>query len=79
MLSNDDFSKSIYDNQKKRPIKFCNVVFLNGDNFCKAFAGAQVNLSYHEWRSSVKNYIAILYTDFIQSLMVSTPHKFAQI
>ena len=28
-----------------------NVVFLDGDNFCKAFAGAQVNLSYHEWRS----------------------------
>ena len=28
-----------------------NVVFLDGDNFCKAFAGAQVNLSYYEWRS----------------------------
>ena len=28
-----------------------NVVFWDGDNFCKAFAGAQVNLSYHEWRS----------------------------
>ena len=26
-----------------------NVVFLDGDNFCKAFAGAQVNLSYYEW------------------------------
>ena len=25
------------------------VVFRDGDNFCKAFAGAQVNLSYHEW------------------------------
>ena len=29
-----------------------NVVFRDGDNFCKAFAGAQVNLSYHEWRSN---------------------------
>ena len=28
-----------------------NVVFRDGDNFCKAFAGAQVNLSYHEWQS----------------------------
>ena len=27
------------------------MAFLDGDNFCKAFAGAQVNLSYHEWRS----------------------------
>ena len=25
-----------------------NVVFLDGDNFCKAFAGAQVNLSYSQ-------------------------------
>jgi hypothetical protein len=33
-------------------VVFCNnVVFRDGDNFCKAFAGAQVNLSYHEWRS----------------------------
>ena len=27
-------------------MKYANVVFLDGDNFCKAFAGAQVNLSY---------------------------------
>ena len=26
-----------------------NVVFRHGDNFCKAFAGAQVHLSYLEW------------------------------
>ena len=30
-----------------------NVVFRDGVNFCKAFAGAQVNLSYHEWQSMV--------------------------
>ena len=26
------------------------MAFRDGDNFCKAFAGAQVNLSYDEWR-----------------------------
>ena len=29
---------------------YLRMAFLDGDNFCKAFAGAQVNLSYHEWR-----------------------------
>ena len=27
------------------------VVFRDGDTFCKAFAGVQVNLSYYKWRS----------------------------
>ena len=30
---------------------YLRMAFLDGDNFCKAFAGAQVNLSDHEWRS----------------------------
>ena len=36
-----------------------NVVFRDGDNFCKAFAGAQVNLSYHEWRSLVRSLVLL--------------------
>ena len=30
------------------------MAFLDGDNFCKAFAGALVNMSYHEWLPSRK-------------------------
>ena len=33
-----------------------NVVFRDGDKFCNAFAGAQVNLSYHEWRTRDMTY-----------------------
>ena len=36
---------------KSLSVPYWNVVFLDGDNFCKAFAGAQVSLSYHEWQS----------------------------
>ena len=36
-----------------------NVVFLDGDNFYKAFAGALVNMSYHEWRKSYAKIVPI--------------------
>ena len=28
---------------------YLRMAFLDGDNFCKAFAGALVNMSYHSW------------------------------
>ena len=31
---------------------YLRMAFRDGDNFCKAFAGALVNLSYHEWLES---------------------------
>ena len=47
-----------------------NVVFLDGDNFCKAFAGAQVHLSYHEWRSFAK--IVPIPKNYISTICVSS-------
>ena len=35
---------------------YLRMAFLDGDNFCKAFAGALVNMSYHSWVSIQKNY-----------------------
>ena len=44
--------------------------FSGRGNFCKAFAGAQVNLSYHEWRTPSRkttflSKIVVIFVDFV--------------